>query len=204
MLTNNQQTLKRGFDLLASVIVIPLLIVPLIVLWIAASLSTGKNGLYHQQRIGRYGKTFYLLKLRSLKGSDHEDIVAIKQQQTTFGGWLRQTRLDELPQLFNVLAGEMSLVGPRPDVPGYADKLSGPDRDILQLRPGITGPATLKYKNEDELLSKVDDPNQYNDLVIWPDKVRINKIYQQEWSFVKDLRYLWLSVVGGSYDGGQI
>ena len=204
MLTNNQQTLKRGFDLLASVIVIPLLIVPLIVLWIAASLSTGKNGLYHQQRIGRYGKPFYLLKLRSLKGSDHEDIVAIKQQQTTFGGWLRQTRLDELPQLFNVLAGEMSLVGPRPDVPGYADKLSGPDRDILQLRPGITGPATLKYKNEDELLSKVDDPNQYNDLVIWPDKVRINKIYQQEWSFVKDLRYLWLSVVGGSYDGGQI
>lgn len=204
MLTNNQQTLKRGFDLLVSVIAIPLLIVPLIILWIAAGLSTGKNGLYRQQRIGRYGKTFYLLKLRSLKGSDHEDIVAIKQQQTTFGGWLRQTRLDELPQLFNVLAGEMSLVGPRPDVPGYADKLSGPDRDILQLRPGITGPATLKYKNEDELLSKVDDPNQYNDLVIWPDKVRINKIYQQEWSFVKDLRYLWLSVVGGSYDGGQI
>ena len=204
MLTNNQQTLKRGFDLLVSVIAIPLLIVPLIILWIAAGLSTGKNGLYRQQRIGRYGKTFYLLKLRSLKGGDHEDIVAIKQQQTTFGGWLRQTRLDELPQLFNVLAGEMSLVGPRPDVPGYADKLSGPDRDILQLRPGITGPATLKYKNEDELLSKVDDPNQYNDLVIWPDKVRINKIYQQEWSFVKDLRYLWLSVVGGSYDGGQI
>ncbi len=204
MLTNNQQTIKRGFDLSVSVIAIPLLIVPLIILWIGASLSTGKNGLYYQLRIGRYGKPFYLLKLRSLKGSDHEDIVAIRQQQTPFGAWLRETRLDELPQLFNVLVGEMSLVGPRPDVPGYADTLSGPDRDILQLRPGITGPATLKYKNEDQLLSRVQDPNQYNDRVIWPDKVQINRKYQQEWSFLKDLRYLWLSVVGGSYEQGQI
>ncbi len=99
--------------------------------------------------------------------------------------------MDEIPQLWNVLIGDMSLVGPRPDVPGYADKLTGEDRLILNVRPGITGPATLKYRDEEQLLARHDDPKKYNDEVIWKDKVEINKEYVKNWSFKNDLRILW-------------
>ncbi len=107
-----------------------------------------------------------------------------------YGKILRRTKLDELPQLWNVLIGDMSLVGPRPDVPGYADKLEGEDRIILSIRPGITGPATLKYRNEEEILAEKGDPWRYNDEVIWKDKVEINKMYIKNWSFKNDIRIL--------------
>ena len=118
----------------------------------------------------------------------------MKNDETRFGAWLRRTKLDELPQIINVLKGDMSWVGPRPDVPGYADLLSGEDAVILMVKPGITGPATLKYRNEDEILLKQPDPLTYNDTVIWPDKVKINKEYIRNWSLRKDIGYLWASV----------
>lgn len=189
--------LKRVFDVLVALPLLILLSIPLVILWLLASVSTGRNGLFRQRRIGRYGKPFFLYKFRSLKGGEHRDIHDMVAHETAFGRWLRKTKLDELPQLWNVLKGDMSLVGPRPDVPGYADALVGDDRIILHMRPGITGPATLKYKNEDMLLQAQPNPNHYNDTVLWPDKVAINKRYVREWRFGKDLEYLWRSVFGG-------
>jgi lipopolysaccharide/colanic/teichoic acid biosynthesis glycosyltransferase len=107
---------------------------------------------------------------------------------------MRRAKIDELPQLYNVLLGQMSFVGPRPDVPGFADKLAGEDRVILTMRPGITGPATLKYRNEEEILASVDDPETYNRDVIFPDKVRLNRQYVQNWSFSQDIWFIWRTV----------
>ncbi len=115
---------------------------------------------------------------------------------TKSGAFFRRTKIDELPQLFNVLIGDMSFVGPRPDVPGYADRLEGEARAILELRPGITGPASLKYKNEEEILAQQKDPKMYNDTVIWPDKVAINLEYIQNWSFKKDMEYIFQTIKG--------
>ncbi len=120
--------------------------------------------------------------------------VAGERRITPLGAKLRKYKLDELPELWNVLKGEMSFVGPRPDVPGYADRLQGQDRDILKLKPGITGPASIKYKNEEELLSKQEDPVKYNDEVIFPDKVRINLDYLYNWSFRKDIVYIYQTI----------
>ena len=194
MLSSTQQTQKRIFDISISIVMLPFVIIPLILLWILATVSTAQNGWFIQERIGRHGKPFNLYKFRSLKGSNHEDIRDMEAQKTIVGHWLRSTKLDELPQLFNVLKGDMSWVGPRPDVPGYADLLEGDDRDILTLRPGITGPATLKYKNEDRILLLQHDPTEYNNMVIWPDKVSINKTYLQNWSLKKDFQTLIASV----------
>jgi lipopolysaccharide/colanic/teichoic acid biosynthesis glycosyltransferase len=112
------------------------------------------------------------------------------------GRFFRKYKLDELPQLFNVLLGSMSLVGPRPDVPGYADRLQGDDRVVLLLRPGITGPASIKYKDEESILAAVDDPESYNDRIIWPDKVRINREYVANYSLLRDLRYIVHTILG--------
>ena len=112
---------------------------------------------------------------------------------------MRKYKLDELPELFNVLIGQMSLVGPRPDVPGYADKLVGVDRDILKLRPGITGPASLKYLNEEEILAKKDNPKLYNDEVIYPDKVKINLDYYNNQSIWIDIKIIFATIFRKSY-----
>ncbi|WP_290626804.1 sugar transferase [Altibacter sp.] len=193
-LTRRQMLIKRTFDLSISILLLPFAIIPLILLLVMARISTGAPGLFVQQRVGKDGVLFPVYKIRSLKGSYHMDIHAIQQSETSFGRWLRKSKLDEIPQLFNVLKGDMSLVGPRPDVEGYADRLTGEDRIILTVRPGITGPATLKYKDEDRLLAQQQDPMDYNDRVIWPDKVAINKQYIQDWSLKSDVYYLWASV----------
>ena len=113
------------------------------------------------------------------------------------GRIFRNTKIDELPQLINVLLGHMSLVGPRPDVPGFADKLEGAERELfLSVRPGITGPATLKYRDEEALLAEVEDAEAYNRDVIFPDKVRINLEYVENWSFINDLKYIWRTLAG--------
>ena len=122
--------------------------------------------------------------------------VAGESRITPLGAKLRRYKLDELPELWNVLIGDMSFVGPRPDVPGYADKLVGEEREVLNLRPGITGPASLKYRNEEELLARQADPQRYNDEVIYPDKVRINLYYLRHYSFVKDLQMMVCTVLG--------
>ena len=129
-------------------------------------------------------------------GADKEGSItsASDARITPLGRFLRRFKLDELPQLLNVLLGKMSFVGPRPDVSGYADKLEGEDRKILELRPGITSPASLFFRDEEDLLVKVSDPKKFNDEVIWPIKVEINRIYRDEWGFWKDLGYIIITV----------
>ena len=154
--------------------------------------------LFVQPRVGRNGKVFQCHKFRSMTvGHGGRSVsVAGEARITPLGAKLRRYKLDELPELWDVLIGNMSFVGPRPDVPGYADKLQGEDRIILTLRPGITGPATLKYRNEEELLATVENPQQYNDTVIYPDKVRINRFYAEHYSFIKDIQMIFCTVLG--------
>jgi lipopolysaccharide/colanic/teichoic acid biosynthesis glycosyltransferase len=154
--------------------------------------------LFKQQRVGKDAKLFTMFKFRSMTVSHSSSSVSVAGESriTPFGAILRKYKLDELPELWNVLIGDMSFVGPRPDVPGYADKLKGEDRLILRLRPGITGPASLKYRNEEEILAQVDDPIKYNDEVIYPDKVRINLDYYRHHSLLGDLRYIVETVIG--------
>jgi lipopolysaccharide/colanic/teichoic acid biosynthesis glycosyltransferase len=147
---------------------------------------------FRQKRVGKDGKLFTILKFRSMRINDGQNTVTARNDSriTHVGLFLRKWKLDELPELINILAGEMSFVGPRPDVPGYADKLKGDDRRMLRLRPGITGPATLKYIDEEEILAKVPDPKRYNDEVIFPDKVRINLRYLENFSLAGDLKLI--------------
>lgn len=154
--------------------------------------------LFKQERIGQYGNKFYIYKIRTMKSDcDNNNVFVTSAKDdriTPFGKFLRKTKLDEIVELVNVLKGEMSLVGPRPDVAGYADKLTGEDRKILELRPGITGPASLKYINEEELLAKVDDSKKYNDEIIYPDKVKINLDYYYNRSFFGDIKIIFETI----------
>ena len=153
--------------------------------------------LFTQKRVGQHGRLFTMYKFRSMT-VDHSGSsvsVAGESRITPLGQKLRRFKLDELPELWNVLIGDMSFVGPRPDVPGYADQLKGHDRDILKLKPGVTGPATLKYRDEEELLAKVEDPQKYNDEVIYPDKIRLNLYYLEHYSFVKDIQMIFCTVL---------
>jgi lipopolysaccharide/colanic/teichoic acid biosynthesis glycosyltransferase len=190
---------KRAFDIVASLAGV-LLLAPVIVLcWLAATIDTRSNGFFIQKRIGRHGRVIRVCKIKTMYPSDTQrspiasrNLASISQS----GRFLRKYKLDELPQLFNVLAGSMSFVGPRPDVPGYADRLQGEDRIILSLRPGITGPASIKYKDEEVILAAADDPETYNDRIIWPDKVRINREYFNNYSLLRDLRYIFHTIFG--------
>ena len=157
--------------------------------------------LFVQQRVGRNGKLIPVHKFRSMQvRRDDEEFMSVAAAETSritpLGAKLRKYKLDELPELWDVFIGNMSFVGPRPDVPGYADKLEGEDREILKLRPGITGPASLKYRNEEEILAAVDNPIKYNDEVIYPDKVRLNLYYLRHYSFVKDVQMIFATIVG--------
>ena len=185
--------IKRCFDFFISLFGIILLIIPLIILITLATISTGKFGLYSQERIGLNGKPFTMFKIRSLKGEENASGITLENDEriTSFGRFLRTYRLDELPQLLNVFDGSMSLVGPRPDIKGYADQLRGEDRLMLEVRPGITGPATLKYRNEEKILSQQKDPETYNREVIWKDKVNINVNYVKNWTLKLDLKILF-------------
>jgi lipopolysaccharide/colanic/teichoic acid biosynthesis glycosyltransferase len=161
--------------------------------WLAASIDTRSNGFFTQQRVGKGGKAFTVIKIKTMRPikNINTTVTGLNDPRITrVGSQLRRTKIDELPQLWNVLVGEMSFVGPRPDVQGFADRLEGEDRAILSIRPGVTGPATLKYHNEEELLASVEDPEQYNMNVIWPDKVRINLDYIRNWSLRKDIEYI--------------
>ena len=151
-----------------------------------------------QKRVGRNGTLFACHKFRSMTiGHGGSSVsVAGESRITPLGAKLRKYKLDELPELWDVLIGNMSFVGPRPDVPGYADKLKGDDRIILNLRPGITGPATLKYRNEEELLATVENPIKYNDEVIYPDKVRLNRYYAEHYSFIDDIKMIFCTILG--------
>lgn len=224
--------LKWLFDKLISLIGLislspVLLIVALLIKW-----EMPGPILFCQQRVGRYGRIFTVYKFRTMtvkaeasvasRNSEATSIASQEQSRITpLGEKLRRYKLDELPELWNVLKGDMSFVGPRPDVPGYADQLQGEDREVLLLRPGITGPASLKYRNEEDILEAVDEALQkgrsglpmgittvqeYNDNVIYPDKVRLNRYYLHHYSFIKDIQMIVCTVLGKrmEYAGEQI
>ena len=172
----------------------------------------GGPAFFVQKRVGKGGKLFNCHKFRSMTVKHNGSTVSVAGDSriTPFGATLRHYKLDELPGLWDVLIGNMSFVGPRPDVPGYADKLTGDDRDVLKLRPGITGPATLKYRLEDEMIADYvakkqaegdtrpmqEIATEYNDQVIYPDKVRLNCYYYRHYSFVKDIQMIFCTVLG--------
>lgn len=186
--------------------------------------------IFTQKRVGKGGKVFNCHKFRTMKVNHGGSTISVAGESriTPLGAVLRKYKLDELPGLWDVFIGNMSFVGPRPDVPGYADKLEGEDRDVLKLRPGITGPASLKYRNEEEMIAtfvqetksgktiypNVDFTNMsdgdialwYNDNIIYPDKVRINCYYYRNYSFVKDIQMIFATVLGKKieYDGEMI
>lgn len=198
-LTPSQAIAKRTLDVAVAVVAL-ILGGWLILLGAAASvMAHGGSGFFVQRRVGRHGAVFPLLKLKTMRdgtGLDTTVTTASDPRITRVGAFLRKTKLDELPQFVNVLLGHMSLVGPRPDVPGFADRLAGDDRVVLSVAPGITGPATLAYRHEEELLAGQEDPERYNREVIFPDKVRLNRAYVEDYVFWHDLVYLWRTLFG--------
>lgn len=200
--------IKFIFDRLMALIGLLCLWPLLIVLAILIKVKMpGGPAFFTQKRVGRHGRLFTIHKFRSMAVSHDNSSVSIAGEAriTSLGAILRKYKLDELPELWDVLIGNMSFVGPRPDVPGYADMLTGDDRRMLELRPGITGPASLKYRDEEELLAKVDNPIEYNDKVIFPDKVRFNLYYLDHYSFLKDIQMILCTVLGKKMEyGGEV
>lgn len=185
----------RGVSLFGLIVLSPVL---LVVACLIGLKMPGASVVFKQGRVGQHGRLFTMYKFRSMTVNHSGSSVSVKGESriTPLGAKLRRYKLDELPELWNVLIGDMSFVGPRPDVPGYADKLEGENRRILLLKPGITGPASLKYRNEEELLAEQEDPLKYNDEVLFPDKVRINIEYLDNWSFVNDIKIIIYTVLG--------
>jgi len=199
MLSSTDQLIKRIFDLILSLSGIILTWWIMLIAWIVASLETKSNGLFMQKRIGKDAKPFDIFKIKTMRSIEGEKSTVTTSSDvriTKSGKFFRRWKIDELPQLFNVLFGDMSFVGPRPDVSGFADMLEGADKVLLSIRPGITGPASLKYKNEETLLSQEKDPELYNREIIWPDKVKINLAYIETWSLKKDIIYIIRSITG--------
>ena len=194
--------MKRTMDLLFSILAV-IILFPLFFLLSILIKSTSKGPVFFiQERVGKDGKIFKMIKFRSMfVTQESSSTISIKGdiRVTKIGVFLRRYKLDELPELINVLLGHMSLVGPRPDVPGYSDKLVGEDRNILELRPGITGPASLKYSNEEEILAKQKNPKVYNDEVMYPDKVRINLEYYNNQSIWLDIKIIFATIFRTSY-----
>lgn len=177
---------KRLFDVLFSLTALLLISWLLLLFWIIASIDTQSNGLFIQERIGQWGRIFKIYKLKTM----HPKTMHI----SPIGRFFRKSKIDELPQVWNVLMGEMSFVGPRPDVAGYYDKLEGKNRRILELKPGLTSLASIKYANEEAMLAAQENPLEYNDTVIFPDKVRMNLEYYYHHSLVGDIDILWKTI----------
>jgi len=196
-LSSGQRVAKRALDLAVAgvgvLITSPLMVGGVVV----ATIDTREWGIFTQVRVGRHGRPIRVHKLRTMRTSTSNTTTVTTADDpriTPVGRQLRRFKIDELPQLIDVLVGSMSLVGPRPDVTGWADRLEGPDRVILTVRPGITGPGTLAYRHEEELLSRVEDPERHNREVIWPAKVALNRAYVQGWSLKADIRLLFATV----------
>lgn len=186
--------MKFIFDSIASFLGLMILIPMFLIVYILIKINMPDGSpIFKQRRIGVDGRLFTMYKFRTMAvGHSGSSVpVAGESRITPLGAKLRKYKLDELPELWNVLIGDMSFVGPRPDVPGYADRLKGNDRLILKLRPGITGPASLKYANEEEILANVENPQRYNDDVIFPDKVKINLDYYYNHTFGGDIKIIF-------------
>lgn len=188
---------KWCFDRILALIGLIVLSLPLLVIAVLIKLDSKGPVFFMQWRIGRKGKPFRICKFRTMydQAEGNGITTAGDSRVTRMGRWLRHSKADCLTELINVCAGQMSFVGPRPDVPGYADQLQGDNRRLLQLRPGITGPASIKYRNEEKLLAQQADPKAYNDTVIWPDKVKINLNYLDNWSFFGDIKLIFKTIL---------
>jgi len=194
--------MKRVFDFIFSLIGLIFLFPVFLLVYILIKKEDRKaDAIFKQKRVGKNAKLFTMLKFRTMKPDHNGSSVSVAGESriTPLGAKLRKYKLDELPGLWNVFIGEMSFVGPRPDVPGYADKLEGEERKILELRPGITGTASLKYSNEEELLAQQENPVQYNDEVIYPDKVRLNLDYYYSHSVIGDVKIILNTIFRTNY-----
>jgi lipopolysaccharide/colanic/teichoic acid biosynthesis glycosyltransferase len=189
-------------DILGSLVGLVLFSWLIVLAFAVAAIETGENGFFIQQRIGKNGRRFPLIKIRTMRscGSGSPVTVDGDSRLTATGRFMRRWKIDEFPQLLNVLVGQMSLVGPRPDVPGFADQVEGEDRLIMAVRPGITGPASLVFRDEERLLAGVDDPEEYNRKVVFPAKVRMNIEYVKRYSLAQDVRFIWLTISGGELE----
>jgi lipopolysaccharide/colanic/teichoic acid biosynthesis glycosyltransferase len=190
--------IKRIFDIIASFFGLVLLSPVLLIISLLIKVRMSGPVFFCQKRVGRHGKPFTIYKFRTMIVNHGGNTISVSGENriTPLGVSLRKYKFDELPELWNVLKGDMSFVGPRPDMPEYATMLVGEERQILELRPGITGLASMKYANEEELLASVSDPKKYNDEVIWPDKVRINLEYIQDRSFIGDISIILKTLFG--------
>lgn len=198
-LSLRQAVIKRVFDIVFALLGLVLSGWLILLVWLATSLETRSNGLFTQARIGKDGKQFILVKIKTMRSSRELTTTVTRSGDpriTPLGRFFRKTKLDELPQLWNVLVGDMSFVGPRPDVPGFADLLEGEAALILSVRPGITGPASLAFRDEESLLAAQCDPERYNREVIYPRKVQLNLDYIRTWSLGNDIKYIWHTLFG--------
>lgn len=189
-LSSLQAAAKRSLDLFLAVVLLVIVGWAIPFLAMAARYSTGQSGIFSQERIGLYGLTFTLYKLRTMRdiGGVSTTVTAKNDMRITrLGSIFRKWKLDELPQLFNVLNGSMSFVGPRPDVASAYKGLKSSDLIVLKVRPGITGPASLRFRNEEELFADVEDPEAFSSQVVFPEKLRINREYVESYSFMKDI-----------------
>ena len=202
MLSRGNNMVKWFFDRALSLVLLIVLMPVLLLVAIVILLTSGAPVFYIQERIGQNAKPFKLIKFRTMKGEEESPVAAAELNRITrVGRWLRRTKIDELPELLNIFAGDMSFVGPRPDVAGYADKLEGDDRRLLTMKPGLTGVASLKYRNEEDLLAAQPNPQEYNDKVIWPDKVRLNLLYMERQSLWLDVKVLICTALGKTVKG---
>lgn len=197
MLNFRQKCLKRIFDLSFAIPGIVLTSPFVAIATLLATFDTKECGIFSQSRIGRGGNSFSVYKIRSMRSSNSVATTITTSTDpriTKLGSILRRTKVDELVQLWNVVKGDMSLVGPRPDMAGWADCLDGDDRIILAVRPGITGPASIYFKDEEQLLSLVEDPVAYNKEIIWPKKVQLNRNYIENWTALSDIKILMQTI----------
>lgn len=197
-LSRSQKIARRAFDVTLAAIGLVLTGWLIGLAYMAARLDTGEDGFFRQERIGRYGERFPIIKIRTMRSDASHDTnvtTARDPRITPLGHFFRRSKIDELPQLINILKGDMSFVGPRPDVPGYADELEGKDRMILSVRPGVTGPATLAVPNEEKMLTDHPNPERFNREVLYPKKVELNRQYLENYSFLKDIDYVVKTVL---------
>ncbi|QHI37449.1 putative sugar transferase EpsL [Kordia antarctica] len=199
MLTVKQKITKRTFDILMAIIGISLFWWLILLLIIISSIDTKSIGILLQSRIGLHGKKFNIYKIRTMRSDSKIEgsYLAIHNEHriTKIGSALRKWKLDELPQLINVFLGSMSFVGPRPDVAGFADKLSEEDKIILSVKPGITGPASIYFQQEEKILAQKIAPEEYNRNIIWAKKIELNKEYVKSYSFAKDIKYIFQTLI---------
>ena len=189
--------MKLIFDKTASLLGLILLSPLLLTIAVLIKVKMGDGPvIFSQKRVGRYGKLFTIYKFRTMLTAHGGSPISIAGESriTPLGAKLRKYKLDELPELWNVLKGDMSFVGPRPDVPGYADNITGENRKILELLPGITGPASIKYAKEEEILARIDDPVKYNNEIIYPDKVNINLNYYYNHTLIRDIKHIFNTI----------